>query len=261
MWNTSTIDGYEVEARDGPLGTVSDLLFDQANWMVRWLVVDTDRWLSSRKVLLPPSALGNIDPARRQFSVKLTVQQVKDSPDIDTDRPVSRQMETNTYDHYNCAPYCGNVEFSNSDGYVGGIAVSPAREESIADGPPDDDDQHLRSVEAVSGYHIHAGDGEIGHIECFLLRDADWSINFLVVDTKNWWPGRKVLISPRSAVQIDWTAKLVTLNVDRQRVKDSPAYHATAAVDRLYEKHFNSHYGLSDAQAIASAQLGLAQQF
>jgi hypothetical protein len=94
-----------------------------------------------------------------------------------------------------------------------------------------------------TGYHIHASDGEIGHVEDFLVEDADWSIHYLVVDTKNWWPGKKVLISPRSTRDIDWMDRLVNLDVDRQRVKDSPAYDASTPVDRAYEKDFHKHYG------------------
>jgi hypothetical protein len=101
------------------------------------------------------------------------------------------------------------------------------REQEIADAQADRDDVHLRSVEAVTGYHIHASDGEIGHVEDFLVEDADWSIHYLVVDTKNWWPGKKVLVSSRSAGEIDWMDRLVNLDVDRQRIKDSPAYDPT----------------------------------
>src|SRR5471032_1770627 len=100
LWNASSIKGYAIEATDGRLGTVSDFLFDDASWLVRWLVVDTGKWLSGRKVLLPPSALGHLDEKREQFSVRLTMQEVKDSPDIDADRPVSRQMENHVYDNY-----------------------------------------------------------------------------------------------------------------------------------------------------------------
>jgi hypothetical protein len=107
-----------------------------------------------------------------------------------------------------------------------------------------DDDPHLRSIEAVTGYHIHASDGEIGHVEDFLIEDADWSIRYLAVDTKNWWPGEKVLISPRSASDIDWTNKLVNLNVDRQRVKDSPAYDASTMVDQAFDERFLTYYGI-----------------
>jgi hypothetical protein len=116
--NASVIDGYAIAASDGQVGTVSDFLFDDASWLVRWLVVDTGNWLSGRKVLLPASALGHLDQPERHFSVRLTMQQVKDSPDIYTDQPVSRQMETNIYDFYGWNPYW-------STGYMGGAMAGP----------------------------------------------------------------------------------------------------------------------------------------
>jgi PRC-barrel domain len=91
LWHVSAINGYAIEASDGDIGTVSDFLFDDASWRVRWLVVDTGNWLSGRKVLLPPSVLGRIYAKDRVFAVKLTKQQVKDSPGIDT--------ETSVYDY------------------------------------------------------------------------------------------------------------------------------------------------------------------
>jgi sporulation protein YlmC with PRC-barrel domain len=117
------------------------------------------------------------------------------------------------------------------------------REKHIADTRREDDDPHLRSIKAVTGYHILASDGEIGHVEDFLMDDTDWSIHYLIVDTKNWWPGKKVLISPRSAREIDWNEKLVHLDVDRQKVKASPEYDASTTIDRTYEKHFHGYYG------------------
>jgi hypothetical protein len=252
LWNASAINGYAIAASDGEIGTVSDFLFDDSSWLVRWLVVDTGNWLSGRKVLLPTSVLGHLDREAEKFPVRLTMQQVKDSPEIDTDRPVSRQMETSVYDYYGWSPYWGTGFYMGGYGYMpgmpGAMATSPylavrSRGDEIADAQRGNDDLHLRSVEAVTGYHIHASDGEIGHVEDFLVEDADWSIHYLVVDTKNWWPGKKVLISPRSARDIDWTDRLVNLDVDRQRVKDSPPYDAATLVDRAYEKDFHSHYG------------------
>ena len=237
--NASAIKGYAIAATDGRLGTVSDFLFDDASWLVRWLVVDTGKWLSGRKVLLPPSVLGHIDPNGNEFAVRLTMQQVKDSPDIDTERPVSRQIETNIYDFYGWSPYWGGTGFlmGGYGGYgygYGGGAIAPLpspgsmrRAEDIAAAQQSDDDPHLRSVEAVTGYHIHASDGEIGYVEDFLLQDTDWSIHNLVVDTTNWWPGKKVLIAPRSIQEIDWTDNLVNLKIDREKVKNSPAYDAS----------------------------------
>jgi hypothetical protein len=253
--NASVINGYAIAASDGQVGTVKDFLFDDATWLIRWLVVDTGKWLSGRKVLLPPSVLGHLDSEGEKFAVKLTMQQVKDSPDIDTDRPVSRQMETNVYDYYGWSPYWGTGFYMGGYGYGGGymgmggaMAGAPSlgsqrRAEQIDDAQRERDDPHLRSIAAVTGYHIHASDGEVGHVEDFLVEDADWSIHYLVVDTKNWWPGKKVLISPRSAHEIDWSDKLVNLDVDRQKVKASPAYDPSITVDRTYERHFHSYYG------------------
>jgi hypothetical protein len=123
------------------------------------------------------------------------------------------------------------------------------RQEEIAQAQADRDDVHLRSVEAVTGYHIHASDGEIGHVEDFLFEDADWSIHYLVVNTKNWWPGKKILVSSRSAGEIDWTDRLVNLDVNRQKVKDSPAYDPTITIDRAYDEKLLTYYGIKFAPA------------
>jgi sporulation protein YlmC with PRC-barrel domain len=251
----STINGYAIAASDGRIGTVNDFLFDDASWLFRWFVVDTGKWLSGRKVLLPPSVLGHPNLKTEEFAVRLTMQQVKDSPNIDTERPVSRQIETNIYNYYGWRPYWGGSGFLMGGyggygyGYGGGtIAPMPSletrrRTEEIAAVQRSHDDPHLRSMDAVNGYHIHASDGEIGHVEDFLVEDEDWSIHYLVVDTTNWLPGKKVLISPQSIRAIDWTDNLVNLSVDRQRVKDSPAYDASVTVDRAYENHFHNYYG------------------
>jgi hypothetical protein len=250
LWNASTIEGYAIAASDGRLGAVSDFLFDDGSWMVRWLVVDTGNWLSGRKVLLPPVALGHPDPTGHEFPVRLTKQQVKDSPEIDTDLPVSRQMETSMYDYYGWSPYWGTGFYMGGYGSLPGamaeLAYREARQrekQHLAEMRRRDEHPHLRSIKAVTGYHIRATDGDIGHVEDFLVDDTDWSIHYFIVDTKNWWRGKKVLISPAFAREIDWPDRLVYLTVNRQKVKDSPPYDATITVDRAYEKQLHAHYG------------------
>jgi hypothetical protein len=252
LWNTSTIKGYAIEASDGRLGTVSDFLFDDATWLIRWLVVDTGTWLSGRKVLLPPSVLGHVDMVREKFPIRSTKQEIKDSPNIDTDRPVSRQMESHVYDYYGWNPYWNNGlymgAYSHGLGYIGGmmpppISKSTRGDERMAHARHEHDDPHLRSVTAVTGYHIHALDGAIGHVEDFLVEDADWSIHYVIVDTKNWWPGKKVLISPWSTKDIEWSNRLVNLSVGRQKIKDSPAYDRATTIDRTYERQYQKYYG------------------
>lgn len=254
LWNASKVKGYAIAARDGNIGKVSDLLFDDASWLIRWLVVDTGDWLTRRRVLLPTSTLGHANEQRREFSVKLTMQQVENSPDIDTERTVSRQMETNIYGHYGWSPYWGSGLSMGGYGY-GSIMSAPvlapvpeARriEDEALEMQRRHDDPHLRSVEAVDGYHIHATDGEIGHVEDMLVEEADWSIHYLVVETKNWWPGKKVLISPRSAQEINWADRTVALSIGRERIKNSPTYDAATIIDRDYENRFNTHYNVAD---------------
>jgi len=248
LWDASAIHGYTIRASDGGLGGVSDLLFSDDDWRIRWLVVDTGNWLPGRKVLLHPSALGQPDPALRQLPVKLTKRQVKDSPDIYTDQPVSRQIQANLYDYFGWDPAWGDSYFD--------IGTQPdARPYSPGSKPPRSGsgdtrlhhgDPHLRSVRAVTGYHIHATDGVIGHVEDLLVDDVTWGIKYIVVDTRNWWPGEKVLISPDLVWEIEWIDRLIALGVPREQVKTSPRYDPSKTVDRSYEERLRTHYGWSD---------------
>ncbi|HLY54652.1 MAG TPA: PRC-barrel domain-containing protein [Stellaceae bacterium] len=248
LWNASAINGYAIEASDGRLGTVSDLLFEDVGWVLRWAVVDTGNWLHGRKVLLPLSVLGKPDPAHRQIPVKLTMQQVKASPDINTDLPVSQQMEMHVYDYYGWDPHWGNgfIPISNAIAtpFVPPSVLSAANPLDDADSQPGEGDPHLRSIAAVTGYHVHATDGDIGHLEDFLVDDAGWLIRYITVDTGTWWPGQRVLISPRSVRTIDWAERLVRLDVPRQKVKDSPPYDRAATVDGAYDATFHGYYGI-----------------
>jgi hypothetical protein len=238
--HTSKIEGFALEASDGAIGSISDLLFDDATWQIRWLVIDTGGWLSGRKVLLPPSALGHVNHIGHQFSVRLTQQQVKDSPSVNTDEPVSRQMETGLYDYYGWAPYWSTGFYMGGYGYAGGVGMPlsiPAHDAKAMHGDP-----RLRSVREITGYRLDANDGEIGHVADVLIEDADWSIHYLVADTRNWWPGKKVLISPRSIASIDWSPRLVHLIISREQLKGSPAYDGSQALDRAYEYAFHGYY-------------------
>jgi hypothetical protein len=247
LWDASAINGYAIEANDGRLGTVSDLFFEDVGWVVRWLVVDTGNWLPGHKVLLPVSALGHPDRALRHFPVKLTMQQVKDSPDVATDQPVSRQVEARVYESYGWDPYWTGGYFPMESGMATPFVAPSYRKTggtARADAQPKEGDPHLRSIATITGYQIRASDGGIGHVEDFLVDDADWSIRYIKVDTRNWWPGEWVLISPYSVREIDWSGRLVHINVNRQKVKDSPRYDPCITIDGAYEERFLTYYGI-----------------
>jgi hypothetical protein len=181
LWTAAMMKGYAVSGIDGHLGTVSDLLFDDVSWGMRWLVVSTGNWFPNHDVLLPVSVLGHLDPARREFRVALTVQQIRDSRRVERDLPVSRQEETHAASRPN--------------------------------------DPHLRSMEAVLGHLVHASDGLIGHVDDFLIDDAAWSIRFVKIDTRDWGPTRRVSLSPRLIRRIDWQARAVHLHVARREIE------------------------------------------
>jgi sporulation protein YlmC with PRC-barrel domain len=235
----SSINGYDIEASDGRIGTVKNVLFDDSNWKIRWLVIDTGHWLSGRQVLVHPSAIGTPDHGRRHLPVHLTKAQIEASPEIQQDRPVTMQMQSGLYDYYGWDPYWGGSLFGAGLGAMGPMGrFTPALPEVYDDGDP-----HLRSMTDVTGYHIHASDGTIGHVENFLVDDATWAIHYLIVDTRNWWPGAHVLISPFAVKDIDWTGHAVHLNVTRERVKASPTWDPVQEVERLYQKRLHEHYG------------------
>jgi hypothetical protein len=247
----SALKGFAIEASDGKIGTVSDFLFDDKTWRIRWMVVDTGFWLTGRKTLVHPSAMGQPDYRRQEISVRLTKEQVKDSPDILSDAPVSRQMETNLCGYYGWDPLWGGGNYLGgySSGMGGAFEPPPYRLDSDlleADRPDSslcDGDAHLRSVTAVVGYHIQAADGPIGHVENFLVDGNTWGIRYLIIDTKNWWPGQHVLMSPYAVRGISWADRDVTLDVTRDKVKGSPAWDPAGMINRDYEERLHGYYG------------------
>jgi hypothetical protein len=192
LWDASAIHRYAVETSDGQIGTVSDLLFDDAGWVIRWLIVDTGTWLTGRKVLLPLSALGQPDRSQRHFPVKPTMQQVKDNPDVDTDQPVSHQLEDHVYNFYGLNPYWSGGYFPMSNQMATPL-VAPLYgkpDDLHRDAQPNQGAPHLGSIAAVTGYHLHATDGVIGHVEDFLVDDAGWSVSKKIPDVLRHQMGR-----------------------------------------------------------------------
>ncbi len=105
LWNASAINGYVIDAADGELGTVTDLLFEDGSWAIRWLVVETGGWLGDAKVLLPASVLGQPDPEPEHVHVRLTRQQVRDAPHFDPDAQLTREIEATHFHYYAMSPY------------------------------------------------------------------------------------------------------------------------------------------------------------
>jgi hypothetical protein len=189
LWNASAIEGFGVEGSDGPIGAAVDLLFEDVAWTSRWLAVDAGAWLGGRRVLLPRVALDRPDKPTRRFPVHLTRRKIGDSPYLDAGMLVSKETEAEFCAYYACEAYW-------EDGRVEAASGST----------------RLRSMAATRGYQIHASDGEVGRVEDFLVDDTIWSVRFIAVNMR-WWPEQRTLLSPRSALAIDWDNRKFLLNV------------------------------------------------
>jgi len=248
LLNTSAIAGYDITTTDGHVGTVTDFLFDDATWEVRWLVADAAGAPAGGKLLLHPSAVTHLDPDERRIAVNLTTQQVQNSPDIGADPPVTQQATDTIHSYSGSSRTWDRTGIPGTPGFSFGVTGDlplPGSYPSTSDIPsdlPPHGNPHLQSVSDITGYRIHAIDGEIGHVEDYLFEEADWTVRFLIVDAKTWWSDKKVLISRRSVRDIDDPNKLIHLNVDRERVKNSPAYNPSVGVDPAFETYYHSYY-------------------
>jgi hypothetical protein len=240
------LEGFSIGATDGPIGKIKDFYFDDEAWVVRYAVVNTNAWLG-HEVLISPYSLGQADWAREALPVTITKDQVEHSPGIDTDKPISRQYETSYLGYYGYPYYWGGTGLWGERDYPGtmlvGMDPSAFRGYLRAPSAGSDADPHLRSCNAVMGYHIHARDGEIGHVQVFLVDDYLWSVRYLIVNTSNWWVGHQVLVSPEWIQSVSWPQSKVTIDLDRQAIKDAPVYDEKTLVDRDAELRIYNHYG------------------
>jgi uncharacterized protein YrrD len=247
--------GCKLGATDGEIGDVKEVYFEDDTWTVRYLVVDTGSWLLGRKVLISPHAISDDGWDNKIIPVNLTKEQVRNSPDIDTEKPVERQQEIELYGHYGW-PYYWGGGIEPGALWAGGIGTTgmmmgnrlPVEEElqNRKNNRQEDDannNPHLRSTDNVKGYNIVAKDGKIGEVDDFIIDDSTWKIHYLIVDTGNWFPGKKVLVSPRWIKEVEWETSSVTVNVTIDSVKNSPEYDPNQQLREDYETRLNNHYG------------------
>lgn len=233
------LTGFKLRSTDGEAGTIKDLYFDDDKWTIRYFVVDTGGWLSGRLVLISPHAVTGADWAGEALLVNLTQQQIENSPGIDTAKPVSRQHETAIADYYGhpyhwTGPYLWGVSAYpamtagsgvQDPGTPGAMPATAATDAAVA-AEQEESGPQLRTYAEVVGYDIQAMDDTVGHVEDFLVDDRDWSIQLIVIDTRNWLPGKDVLISPKRIVKVGWLDKNVTVKATRDEVEGSPEYDA-----------------------------------
>lgn len=255
LCSIKTLEGCTIAASDGVIGHVRDFHFDDQDWVIRHLVVDCGNWLPGRKVLISPRAIGHLDWAQRELGVSITKDQIRNSPEVDTDQPVSRQHELQLNEHYGYPVYWGGIGYWGSGmypnmvlpGYGGFGSPEAIRQEGENAGARTGavearGDAHLRSCRAVMKYHVHAGDGDIGRVDGMLVDDQTWAIRYLVVDTHKWWLGHRVLVSPTWIRTVSWADEAVSVHLSREAIKRAAPYDAAITLSRSQEADLYTHY-------------------
>lgn len=256
--DAKSIEGYELRARDGIIGRVRDVYFDDEKWTVRYLVVDAGSWLTGRTVLIAAAAIKSRDWDLRLLEVELTKEQVKNSPHVDTEKPVSRQQEEDIHRYYAWPYYWADPPLASGTGYVAPISPAAVPARGAGPAPPQDErrstvaedvaaartrqgDPHLRSVNAIRGYTVQAQDGAAGHVEDFILDDDSWALRGLVVDTRNWWPGGHVLLPLANVTEISWLERRLYLAETREAIKAAPAFDGRRPIPADYVDRLAAH--------------------
>jgi len=207
---------YTVTATNGDVGKVVNFLFDDERWSVRYLVVDTGGLFNRHEVLVSPISFSEVERPIRRVHLSLTKEKIENGPSVDSAKTAG------------ASPMCTAETWTDL--------------EPLSSSPEQPRESYLRSASEVQGYDIQAIDGSIGHVDDFIVEDIDWEVRYLVIDTSNWWFGKKVLVAPQWADQLSWEDKKVGIGLSQQAIKNSPEWDSTKNINREYEAQLYDHY-------------------
>lgn len=243
MFNSvSHVTAAHVKAVDGDIGPVQDVLVDDRNWVIRYLVVDAGTWLAERDVLISPYSVKQPVGRDGVIDVALTRRLIRTSPALDSERPVTRQQEQAFERHYHYPAYWdgGGLWALGAMPYPSVAPRPNSDREATNDYPPD---MQLRSTEQLCSFEVLAADLGIGQVQDFVFDDESWQVRYLVVDTQGWWPGgRRVLIALSWVDHIDWARQQIHVSMTREQVECSPAYQDATSIHRDYEILLHANY-------------------
>ncbi|MGE5309104.1 MAG: DUF2934 domain-containing protein [Deltaproteobacteria bacterium] len=211
--NGKSLTGYKLHATDGDVGKLLFFFFDEVNWKVRYLAASAGTWLGRKRVLISPSAVTVHDWANHRFDLSLSKETARTSPDVDTMEAISCQSQDALDSHYGCT--------------------------SIRRG-----EANVRSSQEITGCPIESPQGQAGHIDDLIVDDHNWAIPYLVVDTRSWLPGKYVLVPPALIRSVSWEKEMVEVKVDREKLRNAPAYDPSYPISRDYERRLYDFYGV-----------------
>ncbi len=239
MWRSiKDLESYEVFTKDNFSKAVDDFYFDDEIWTIRYVVVNTGGWVPERQVLLSPVSLDPPVTNIKRIPTALTKKEIEEGPSIDADAPVSRRIEEELAGYYHWPLYWTTPNMLGGPAPMPAPKEAPSVEEAKKAGDP-----HLRSVREVRDYAINAADGELGHVADFIVDDDAWRIRYMIVDTRNWLPGKKVLVALDWITGIDAEDNTVTVDLTQEQIKGAPEFDPKDPVNRGYEEVLYDYYG------------------
>ena len=194
LYEAKTLKGYKLHSLDGQAGKVKEFYFDDHQWKIRFLVAETGNWLIGKQVLISEDALGAVNKEEQYININLTSKQIEDSPSLESARQ--------TY------PNLIIEQMDMSESYQGKAPWDP----------------QIRSTYDSSGSKIDAMDGELGSIDDFIIDDKTWEIRYLIVNAKNWWPDKKILVTPKWSERVNWAESNMFINLPRETFKRAKEY-------------------------------------
>lgn len=239
----SELKNLTISSLDGDIGRCRDFLFDDERWTVRYLELNTSRWLLGRRVLVSPAVVGIPDPQNSRLPVNLTRDAIEGAPGLDKDQPVSRQYEADYAQYFGQLYYWWGGGLWGAGSSPGDILTS---EETVPSGGQTEvelphEDHHLRSAQEVIGYRTHATDGDIGEVSDFVLDTATWTITFAALDTRRWLPGRKVLLPISWVSGISWVDRTFNVDATKDAIQSAPELEEPLSVEAI--KAYYAHFG------------------
>lgn len=239
--------GYPVQATDGDFGKVTDCLFDDREWGVRYLAVRTHGMLDRHEVLISPRDLDQPEVGwfGRHMLVNLSKDKIENSPSIGSDKPISQLCEEEYARYYRHQAYWEGAmiwgsmivpQTARSKRPLGLEELHKNRMQQIAD-------RSIRSVNEVIGYSVDATDGKIGAVVDLIVDTHHWRLRHLVIDTTKWLPGGKVLIDVDWVTDFDWAREEVIVDHSVEQIRSAPPFHSHEPVNRDYEQHLYDYYG------------------
>ncbi|MEQ6378259.1 PRC-barrel domain-containing protein [Bacillaceae bacterium S4-13-56] len=231
----SILENYNVQATDGELGKVKDLYFEKDTWVVRYLLVDTKKWLPGRKVLVSPVSFDFVDPAEATVNILETEERMKESPTINESDTITSKVEADLGRFFEWPLYWGGMNLWGS--YATPRLWLESNENYELEPISNKDEEKIRveSVNdmkgAINGYRIQVKDGKIGHVSDVIVDDDNWEIKFLVIETRNFLPGDFVAISTKWIDEISWMDKEVKVDLEKDTIVNGPFFNPVEPIN------------------------------